>query len=148
MKYNLLPNGTTILSPINAGISQYNAYTKACAPGGAQYGKKQFGQPLCGYTTDGQARSARATRRAAQPDPSCKHPHDVANPYWLSPAFSLLRSERGVSALLDVFPGPVGSGVNAYNFPYVATLLLNYKHDRFTVTPSFQFVRATATARR
>ncbi len=38
-----------------------------------------------------------------------------------------------------VFPGPVGSGVNAFNFPYVATLLLNYKHDRFTVTPSFQF---------
>ena len=36
VKYSLLPNGTTVLSPINAGISQYNAYTKACAPGGSR----------------------------------------------------------------------------------------------------------------
>ena len=40
----------------------------------------------------------------------------------------------------SIFPGPVGSGVNAFNYPYVATLLLNYKHDKFTITPSFQFV--------
>jgi hypothetical protein len=30
--------------------------------------------------------------------------------------------------------------VNAYNFPYVATLILNYRHNRFAITPSFQFV--------
>ena len=30
--------------------------------------------------------------------------------------------------------------MNAFNYPYVATLLLNYKHDRFTITPSFQYV--------
>ena len=44
VKYGLLPNGTTILDPINAGIAQYNAYTKACTPGGSQYGKREFGR--------------------------------------------------------------------------------------------------------
>ncbi|MEO6836250.1 MAG: hypothetical protein ABI231_10160, partial [Candidatus Tumulicola sp.] len=39
----------------------------------------------------------------------------------------------------STFPGPIGSGVNAYNYPYVATLVLNYKHDRLSITPSFQF---------
>jgi Carboxypeptidase regulatory-like domain/TonB dependent receptor-like, beta-barrel len=138
VKYSLLPNGTTVLSPINSGITQYNAYTKACAPGGSAYGKKQFGQPLCGYTTNGQYAAACYTP-SGQPDPSCKRSGDVANPYWLSPAFSLL--DPNASYLpFGVFPGPIGSGVNAFNFPYVATLLLNYKHDRFTVTPSLQFV--------
>ena len=29
--------------------------------------------------------------------------------------------------------------MNAYNYPYVATLVLNYKHDKFAITPSLQF---------
>jgi hypothetical protein len=139
VKYSLLPNGTTILSPINAGISQYNAYTKACAPGGAEYGKKQFGQPICGYTTAGPGSYAAACYTPkGVPDPSCARPNDVANPYWLSPAFSLFDPSAAYLPY-STFPGPVGSGVNAYNYPYVATLILNYKHDRFSITPSFQF---------
>ncbi len=90
VKYSLLPNATTILSPINAGISQYNAYTKACAPGGAQYGKQQFGQAVCGYTTAGPGSyAAPCYTPGGIADPSCKRPHDIANPYWLSPAYSL-----------------------------------------------------------
>jgi hypothetical protein len=137
VKYGLLPNGTTILDPVNAGIAQYNAYTKACATGGSQYGKQQFGHSVCGYTTDGQP-AARCYTPAGAPDPSCSRPHDVANPYWLSPAFTLY--DPSASYLpYSTFPGPIGSGVNAYNYPYVATLVLNYKHDRFSITPSFQF---------
>ena len=137
VKYNTLPNGTTVLSPINAGITGYNAYTKACSRGGNAYGRSQYGQPMCGITSDGKAPAPCYTKSGA-PDPGCKA-GDVANPYWLSPAFSLF--DPSASYLpYSIFPGPVGSGVNAYNFPYVATLLLNYKHDRFTVTPSMQFV--------
>jgi hypothetical protein len=139
VKYSLLPNGTTILSPINAGISQYNAYTKACAPGGAEYGKKQFGQPICGYPTTGPGTyAAPCYTPKGVPDSSCSRPRDIANPYWLSPAFSLY--DPNASYLpYSTFPGPVGSGVNAYDYPYVATLVLNYKHNRLSITPSFQF---------
>ncbi len=137
VKYSTLPNGTTVLAPINSGIAQYNAYTKACAKGGGEYGKAQFGQLVCGSTTSGQAAAACYTP-GGTPDPACRA-GDVANPYWLSPAFSLL-DPTAAYLPYSIFPGGVGSGVNAYNYPYVATLLLNYKHDKLTITPSFQFV--------
>ncbi|MBV9056622.1 MAG: TonB-dependent receptor [Candidatus Eremiobacteraeota bacterium] len=137
VKYNTLPNGTTVISPINAGITGYNAYTASCAPGGSAYGKRQFGQPMCGATTDGKP-AAPCYTTAGVPDPSCER-GDIANPYWRSPAFSLF--DPAASYLpFSIFPGPIGSGVNAYNYPYVATLLLNYRHNKLTVTPSFQFV--------
>ncbi|HZY97380.1 MAG TPA: TonB-dependent receptor [Candidatus Cybelea sp.] len=137
VKYSTLPNGTTVLSPINAGISGYNAYTAACAPGGNAYGKRQFGQLMCGITSNGKPPAPCYTPGGAA-DPSCKT-GDIANPYWRSPAFSLFDPTASYLPF-SIFPGPIGSGVNAYNYPYVATLLLNYKHDRLTITPSFQFV--------
>lgn len=138
VKYSTLPNGTTILSPINTGISQYNAYTKSCAPNGSQYGKLQYGQPVCGTTTDGLP-AAPCYKPGGAPDPTCKGGDAIANPYWLSPAFSLF-DPTAAYLPYSIFPGPIGSGVNAFNYPYVATLILNYKHDRFTLTPSFQYV--------
>jgi hypothetical protein len=137
VKYGLLPNGTTILDPINSGIAQYNAYTKSCAQGGVDSGKTQFGRALCGSTSNGKPAAPCYTPGGA-PDPSCSRPNDIANPYWLSPAFALY--DPAASYLpYSTFPGPIGSGVNAYNYPYVATLVLNYKHNRLSVTPSFQF---------
>jgi hypothetical protein len=138
VRYSPLPNGTSIISPINTSIAQYNAYTKACARNGSEYGKTQFGQPVCGYTTDGQPGAACYKPKGA-PNPGCTGPKAIANPYWLSPAFPLL-DPNGSYLPYSIFPGPIGSGVNAYNYPYVATLLLNYKHDRLTITPSLQFV--------
>ncbi|HTU82257.1 MAG TPA: TonB-dependent receptor [Candidatus Acidoferrales bacterium] len=134
--YHLLPNGTTIISPINSGISQYNAYTKGCAPGGAYAGKTQFGTSVCGSTTTDVAAAPCYTTKGA-PVTSCT-PADVANPYWNSPTFGLF--DPNASYLpYSTFPGPIGSGVNAYNYPYVATLILNYKHDRLAITPSLQY---------
>ncbi len=137
VRYSSLPNGTTVISPINAGISGYNAYTAACAPSGNAYRKRQFGEPICGATSDGQPPAACYTTGGA-PDRSCRS-DDIANPYWRSPAFSLFDPTASYLPF-SIFPGPIGSGVNAYNYPYVATLLLNYKHNKFTITPSFQFV--------
>ncbi|MBV8149866.1 MAG: hypothetical protein JO092_12290, partial [Candidatus Eremiobacteraeota bacterium] len=137
VKFATLPNGTTILSPINTGIAQYNAYTKACAPGGSEVGKTQFGISICGATTDGLA-AARCYTPAGSPDAACAA-GDVANPYWDSPAFTLY-DPKAPYLPFSIFPGPVGSGVNAFNYPYVSTLILNYKHDKFSITPSLQFV--------
>jgi hypothetical protein len=137
VKYSTLPNGTSVISPINSGIAQYNAYTKSCAPGGAAYDQRQYGAALCGATTDALP-AARCYTKNGNPDPSCK-PGDIANPYWLSPAFPLL-DPTAPYLPFSVFPGPIGSGVNAFDYPYVATLILNYRHNRLTVTPSLQYV--------
>ncbi len=145
VKYSLLPNGTTILSPINADIANYNAYTSACAPGGHAVGKRQFGVSLCGVTSTGATASAcyvptfaGSQIDGAQPAP-CSAKNAYANPYWDAPPQSLL-DPNGAYLPFSVIPGAIGTGVNAYNYPYVATAILNYKHGKFAITPSFQFV--------
>ncbi len=40
----------------------------------------------------------------------------------------------------STIPGGIGTGVNAYTYPYVATLILQYKHKKLAITPSFQYV--------
>jgi len=39
----------------------------------------------------------------------------------------------------DTFPGALGLAAQGFGSPYVGTLLLNYRHHRFAVTPSVQF---------
>jgi hypothetical protein len=136
LKFSTLPNGTTILTPINADIANYNAYTQACAPGGADVGKSQFGQALCGSTTTGVA--AAPCYNAGVAETTCAAT-SVANPYWNAPAQGLL--DPNASYLpYSTIPGGVGSGVNAYNYPYVASLILQWKHKNLSITPSFQYV--------
>ena len=137
VKFSALPNGSTVLSPINADIANYNAYTAACAPGGRDAGRKQYGTPFCGSTSNGRASAACYTTSGA-PDPACAT-GDVANPYWNAPPQPLL-DPNGKYLPYSIIPGGIGTGVNAYNYPYVATLILNYKRHKFAITPSLQFV--------
>ena len=146
MKYGTLPNGTTMLSPINSDISQYNAYTNSCAPGGRALRKAQFGTPMCGPHHQLASAAAPCYRPGGRPIATCRA-GDVANPYWHSPAFGLL-DPTAPYLPYSVFPGRIGSGVNAFNYPYVATLILNYKHDKFRSRRRSNSSRATATARR
>ncbi|HZZ66261.1 MAG TPA: TonB-dependent receptor [Candidatus Baltobacteraceae bacterium] len=129
LKFSSLPNGTTILSPINADIQTYNAYTSYC---GSHPSDKR-----CGATTTGVAAAACYTASGA-PDPACAS-GDIANPYWNAPVQSLL-DPNAYYLPYSTIPGGIGTGVNAYTYPYVASLILQYKYKKFTVTPSFQFM--------
>ena len=142
VKYGTVnPFGANILTPINATIGQYNAYTKSCAPGGSLYGKSQFGQPLCGATTTGVVANACFSPTGAPAAPlaggACPA-GDIVNPYWNSPGQTFLDASQNFPTY-DIIPSGIGSSASAYGAPYVATLLLNYKHDKFAITPSFQF---------
>ena len=97
-----------------------------------------------------------SVKRSAVTRPAVRTPRPATRPAArrIRPAAAKTRSRTRTGSLrrtrccdpraaylpYSIFPGPIGSGVNAYNYPYVATLLLNYKHDKFTITPSFQFV--------
>ncbi|HEY5426963.1 MAG TPA: TonB-dependent receptor, partial [Candidatus Tumulicola sp.] len=139
VKYGTLQNGTTVLSPINSSIAVYNALTKACSAGGADAGKSRYGMPLCGSLPPGEVAAAcyvPAGRNGAAPSP-CSAERAYANPYWNSPAYSFY-DPNGQYLPFTIFPGPIGSGVNAFDFPYVGTLVLNYKHDKLSISPSLQ----------
>jgi TonB dependent receptor/Carboxypeptidase regulatory-like domain len=118
IRYNQF-NGTSVVDSINTAISQYNSFTKA---GG--------GSPC--YTV--------ATSTAAGVPTACG-PGTVANPYYnLSPQ-STLNPNANYSPF-DNFPNGTpnaGGGYNTYGAPYAGTLLVQYKHNRFAVTPAVQF---------
>ena len=135
INYTALANGSSVITPLNTGISNYNAYTSACAPGGKLYGKTQFGQPICGATNSGVTASPCYTTTGT-PDPSCA-PGDVANPYWNAPAQGLLNPNANYPTF-DILPGGVESAADAFGAPYTATLVLNDRIGRFSVAPIFQ----------
>jgi hypothetical protein len=64
---------------------------------------------------------------------------DIANPYWNSAPASFY-DPFGTYPPYDLFAGPApGAGnYNSFVAPHVATLVLNYKHDKFAITPAVQ----------
>ena len=124
-------NGNSVvIDPINFQIRDYNAYTSFCAtnPGDARCGSTQRGGPAgaC-YTPSGVAA------------PGCGA-GTIANPYWNAPVQPLLDANARYP-VFDTFPGsfPGGGGYTTYGAPYVATLIVQYKHGPLAVTPALQF---------
>jgi len=146
VKYSTLPNGQNVLAPINNDIQTYNAYTSDCAghpssdPSAACY----TGIGTAAHTSNG-VTSAPCYTPAGAPDTSCGA-GDISKPYWNAPPQDLV-DPNGKYLPYSVIPSGLGTGVNAYNYPYVATLVLNYKRDKFAVTRRSNSSPATATAR-
>jgi len=123
--YDQLPNGTTVITPINDAITAYNAFTRA---GG--------GAPC--YT---QSTGTGANAVPGVAAPACG-PGTIANPYYNAPMQGLL-NPSGNYPTFDIFPGGIESSYTAYGSPYVATLLVQYKHGPLAITPALQFAAGT-----
>ncbi len=129
-------SGTTVLAPINNSIAQYNAYTKYCAnhPGALN--------TMCGgSTTNGLPANACYTSKGIPkpglPGGGCKNGW-IANPYWNQAPQGLVDTAQAFPTY-DTFPGALGLAAQGFGSPYVGTLLLNYRHQRYAITPSVQF---------
>ena len=110
--YDRLSNGNTVVSGINNDIDTFNALTKA---GG--------GAPCY---LNGAGTTASAAQGAG-----------FANPYPTPPLQGHV-SANGLPTY-NLLPGPVGASADAVAArPYFATLVLNYKHDKWSITPSVQ----------
>ena len=130
VRFSVLPNGTTIVSSINGDIQQYNAYTSFCA--------SHRTDSRCGGVLPTNNLPPSACYTSSGAPTACSAPGAVANPYWNAPVQPLIDPNANFLPY-STFPSGIGSGANTYIVPYVATVLLNYKHDKLAVTPSFQF---------
>ncbi|MBV8285179.1 MAG: TonB-dependent receptor [Candidatus Eremiobacteraeota bacterium] len=140
IKYGTVnPYGATVLTSVNTQIQQYNAYTAACVRNPAN--------PNCGAPSNGMTANACYNSTGAPVAPTSiagttiRCPAgDIVNPYWFAPVQSLLSANQNYWPY-DIFPGSTSfpGAYGSYNAPYVASLVLNYKHDKFAITPSFQF---------
>ncbi len=134
--YANFASGLNVLDIINHAVQRYNAYTSACAPGGSAFGQSQFGSPVCGSTSAGLGAAACFTPSGA-PDPTCTS-GDTPNPYWTKP-LQPLQDPSASYAPYDVIPDqPLAAG-NGFGPPVVGTLLLQYKHSRYSITPSVTY---------
>jgi hypothetical protein len=115
---NFSGTSQNVIDQLDGYIKAFNAYTRA---GG--------GSP-CYHYAPGAYSSGSGTN-------DCKQPGVVANPYYDMPAQALLDPNAWYTTY-DVIPGPV-SGENGYAVPYVTSLILNYRRDKFTVTNSWSF---------
>ncbi|HVR45772.1 MAG TPA: TonB-dependent receptor [Candidatus Binatia bacterium] len=68
---------------------------------------------------------------------NCKQAGIVANPYYNQP-YQNIFTDTAWYPTYDVIPGPVAAA-NGYAVPYIAALILNYRHKRFNVTNSWNF---------
>ncbi len=131
--------GATVLAGVNEAIAQYNAYTAACVANPTN--------PNCGTTSNSMTANACYTQAGKPAAPVSIHgstincpKKDFANPYWFAPIQSIF-NVHAQYATYDLFPGSTAfpGAYGAYNAPYVASLVVNYKHDKYALTPSFQF---------
>jgi hypothetical protein len=138
--YANFASGLNVLGFINHAIQRYNAYTSACAPGGGAFGQSQFGSPVCGSTSVGLGAAACFTAAGA-PDPTCAA-GDTPNPYWTQKV-QPLQDPSAPYRPYDVIPDQPLAGGNGFGPPVVGTLLFQYKHQRYSITPSIAYTSGT-----
>ncbi|HYK52063.1 MAG TPA: TonB-dependent receptor, partial [Candidatus Eremiobacteraceae bacterium] len=119
INYSTLQSGGSVLSTVNLAIQQYNSFTSAC----------QNAQPsnnpnaLCG--TFGNANALAAFG-------------GVANPYFNAPIQPLFDLNGSYAPFTNI-PGVLEASAGSYETPTTASLVLNYKHDKWSITPQLQF---------
>ncbi|MBV8355352.1 MAG: TonB-dependent receptor, partial [Candidatus Eremiobacteraeota bacterium] len=114
---NLGNSSVNSIDQINAAFGTFNGFTKA---GG--------GSPCYSNTTTG---TGAAT--------SCSDPTAIVNPYYnMSPQAPLDRNGYYEPFLFT--QSVPGAGPVSIYAPHVASLILNYKKQRWAVTPSFQLI--------
>jgi len=133
-KYQTLPGGTTALTQVNSSVAQYNAYTSFC---GSHPTDKRCGTTLTGV-------AAAPCYAGGVADPTCSMTGTVANPYWNAPVQNLFNPNANYYPYNQTFGTGFSANASSYNIPHVAALILNYKHDKWAFTPTFQ---ATAGGR-
>ena len=119
--------GRNEIDNLNDYIRNFNAYTKSCAGG--------TNTALCGTTSNGAA-AAPCYAPGGAADPACAA-GSIANPYFAAKPQPLL-DRNGEYTPYDILPAPF-QGANGYETPNVATIVLNYRRHKFSVTPSATF---------
>jgi len=129
VQYGNLPgNGGNPFTSINNAIKTYNAYTSFCATNPTD--------PRCGVPNDFLT-GAPCYTTAGNPDTACLAT-SVANPYWNAPVQNLF-DPNGRYQPYSILPNGFNSSVTSFAVPNVGSLVLNWKHDKLSITPSIQY---------
>ncbi len=117
--------GENQISYYNTAIQNYNALAKGGAQNYNCFTLASGGTAGSGVGTPGVATTCAAGQ--------------VTNPYFSAPAQGLLDPNGWYApAGLVALPGVNNNDIGLYDIPWVSSLILNWRHDKFAVTPSLQ----------
>ena len=124
IRYENFANGRNVIDNLNTYIQTYNGFTSACA-----------GQmtPQCSGNGLPSAKAAPCFDTAGNPLTVCA-PGDIGNPYFANAPAPLL-DRNAYYSTYDLIPVPFAAA-NGFETPDVASLILNYKRDKWNFTPS------------
>jgi hypothetical protein len=122
--------GANQIGYYNTAISNYNQLAK----GGSQ------NYPCFNFATLGAAGGGVGTPGVAQ---ACTG-DTVANPYFSAPQQGLLDPNGWYAPASDVALPGVNTALGLYDTPWVNALILNYRHQKWAVTPSFQLASGSS----
>jgi Carboxypeptidase regulatory-like domain/TonB-dependent Receptor Plug Domain len=131
IKYSQFPSGTSVIDSMNLYVKDYNAYTSFC---GTNPTDKRCGTTVGGGAPaqcfDGNGNGA-ALLGGACPAGT------TVNPYFNAPVQNLFPVD-GQYTTYDQIPQPF-VGENGYETPHVVAGVLQWKHNKLAITPSFTF---------
>jgi hypothetical protein len=138
--------GANQIATANTAIAQFNSLTSACGanavPAGAAPGTIVNGC-VAGETPASPCYTA-ATAGAFGTPVACSAAGAILNPYY-NMAKQPLLDPNGWYAPSDTGLSPTSNpSTTFYDAPFATALILNYKHDKLAITPSFQIVEGSS----
>jgi len=125
-------NGVSVIDSLNSQIELYNSYTSACT--GVSAGSANW--VACG--SGAYSGNAAPILRNSQSGTRDQGKLRIPNPYYRDSLQPLFATGAWYTPY-DVVPSPFNAA-NGYEVPDVASLILNYRHGRFALTPSLHYV--------
>ncbi len=122
--------GANQIGYYNTAIGNYNALAKGGSQNFACFTPSVGGASGSGVGTPGTP----ATCTGA----------NIANPYFNAPAQATLDPNGWYAPPSDVALPGVNSALGLYDSPWVSSLILNYRHDRWAITPTIQLAEGTS----
>ncbi|HZY98376.1 MAG TPA: TonB-dependent receptor [Candidatus Baltobacteraceae bacterium] len=124
-------NGQSVIDGLNSAIEQFNSFTRGCA--GVTSSSANWA--ACGSGLYAGNAAAKLSNVYAPQKPGTLA---VPNPYY-NYSLQPLMDKNGWYEPYDTIPGAF-SYSNGFEVPNVVSLILNYKHKNFTVTPSLHYI--------
>jgi hypothetical protein len=124
-------NGVSVIDSLNQQVELYNSYTSACAG----VTKRSANWQACGSGAyPGNAAPVLPNSESQTGD---QGKLKIPNPYYTG-ALQPLFDTGGWYTPYDVIPSPFNAA-NGYEVPDIASLIVNYRHNRLAVTPSLHY---------
>lgn len=142
VKYHSLMGESTV-NQLDTAIQVYDCYTKTYYAANAGFCNKTFPQ-LAASGGAAQCYIASGSSSGASADPGCPSTSDILNPYY-NEAPQPIMDPNGwypdpASTGSGLFLGSAYNDAAGFSVPYTATVILNYRVNRFAITPSVQFM--------